>query len=142
MPSWLTALPQLADLALLILRLVIGGMFAMSGFFKLTDGERRQKMAESLVKAGVPASLTPAMSAAELVGGVLVLLGLLTVGGAAILLVISLGALVTTSLPKAEGEGIHKLENILYTPEALLAAGLLVLVATGAGGWSLDALLR
>lgn len=142
MPALLMSLPALADPALLVLRLVMGPMFLLSGFFKLTDAERRKKMAESLSKGGIPPALTPVVSTAELVGGGLVTLGLLTVPGAVVLLAITLGALVTTSIPEAEGQGIHKLENVLYAPEAILTAGLLVLLATGAGGWSVDAMLR
>ena len=138
MPAWLQSVPPLADLALLFLRLVIGLMFALSGFFKLTDGERREKMRTSLQDAHVPPSLAPLLSFLELVGGISVVLGLFTVPGALVLLVISLGALVTTTLPKAEGKGVHKLENVLYAPEMLLVAGLLVLIAVGAGGRSLD----
>jgi putative oxidoreductase len=141
MPLWLSGLPALADPALLVLRFVIGAMFALSGFFKVTDGERRNKMRESLADAGVPASLAPVFSLVELLGGLGVLLGFFTALSSLGLLAISLGALVTTAIPRAEGKGIHKLENVLYTPEAILAAGLLVLMATGPGGWSLDALL-
>ena len=139
--SFLTSVPALGDPALLLFRVVSGLMFALSGFFKLTKSERRQKMAESLGHAGIPAMLTPVVSAAELLAGLGVLLGLWTALAALILLAISAEALLTTSAPQAEGEGIHKLENILYAPETLLAAGLFVLIATGAGGWSLDALL-
>ena len=142
MPSWLFSLPNLADPALLILRLVVGGMFAMSGYFMLTDPARTQKMTESLSEAGVPTALTPLMSALELIGGLLVVFGLWTVLGSVLLIVVSIGALVTTAIPKAEGQGIHKLENIIYTPEAIISASLLVLLAIGAGGWSIDAALR
>jgi uncharacterized membrane protein YphA (DoxX/SURF4 family) len=55
-----------------------------------------------------------------------------------VLFVISVGAMVTTTIPNAKGSGIHKLENLLYAPEAILAAALLALAALGAGGWSLD----
>ena len=135
------AVPGLGDFALLVLRLTIGLMFAMSGFFKLTTTDRRDKMRDSLSQAGVPAGLAPLVSSGELIGGVSVVLGFVTAAGSAVLFIISLGALVTMSIPKAEGEGIHKLENILYMPEALLTAALLVLTATGPGAWSLDALL-
>jgi putative oxidoreductase len=142
MPSWLFSLPNLADPALLILRLAVGGMFAMSGYFKLTYPSRKQKMAESLSEAGVPTTLTPLISALELIGGLLVVFGLWTVLGCALLIVVSIGALVTTAIPKAEGQGIHKFENIIYTPEAIIGASLLVLLAIGAGRWSIDAVLR
>ena len=138
---WLTAFPTLGDLALLILRLVIGLMFAMSGYFKLTDPERKGKMADSLKSAGVSPALTPLFSAGELLGGLGVTFGLLTALSALGLLAITVGALLTVSGPQTEGEGIHKLENLLYSPEMLLAAGLVVLLATGAGGWSLDRLV-
>lgn len=138
MQAWLFSLPALADPALLLLRLAIGLMFALSGWFKLTDPKRREKMASSLSDAGLPKTLTPIVSAAELLGGVAVVLGFLTVPGALVLLVITLGALVTTAIPKAKGQGVHKLENVLYAPEVPMAAGLLVLVAVGAGAWSLD----
>ena len=134
----LTSIPALTDLALLFLRLAIGLMFALSGWFKLTDPERREKMAGSLGEAGIPKTVTPIVSAAELLGGIAVVLGFLTVPGALVLLVITLGALVTTAIPKAEGKGVHKLENVLYASEMPMAVGLLVLVAVGAGAWSLD----
>ena len=142
MPSWFLSVPSLADFALLALRLVIGLMFAMSGYFKLSDPERRQKMRDSLQGAGIPVALTPVISAVELIGGLLVVLGLLTAVGSLGLLAISLGALITTGIPKAEGSGIHKLENLLYMPEAILTGALLVLLAMGAGGWSIDGALR
>lgn len=139
--SWFVGLPWLSDLALLVLRLVIGVIFLLSGYFKLVDGERRDKMKQSVSRAGLPQALATPLSALELLGGLSVVLGLLTVAGAAALLAITVGALATTAWPKAEGEGIHKLENLLYSPEAILAAGLLCLMALGAGGWSLDAAL-
>lgn len=138
MPGWLVSIPFLSDLALLLVRLAIGLMFALSGFFKLTRPERKEKMAASLGEAGVPKTLTPLFSAAELLGGISIVLGLWTVPGALVLLVITLGALITTAIPNAEGQGIHKFENVLYAPEVPMAVGLLVLVAAGAGGWSLD----
>lgn len=141
MVYWLTGVPALADLALLVVRLVIGVMFALSGYFKLTDPQRRQKMADSLKSGGIPPALAPQFSAVELLGGLGVTFGLLTALAALGLLVIAVGALVTVIVPKAKGEGIHKLENLLYAPETLLAAGLLVLVAIGAGRWSLDYLV-
>ena len=140
--SWFFELPWLSDLALLVLRLVVGVMFLLSGYFKLVDGERREKMRQSLGKAGLPSVLAAPLAAVELLGGLSVVFGLVTVVGALALLAISLGALVSTAWPEAEGNGIHKLENLLYSPEAILVAGLLCLMALGAGDWSLDAALR
>jgi putative oxidoreductase len=138
MPSWFQSFPALADPALFLLRLAIGLMFALSGWFKLTDPDRREKMAKSLRDAGISPALTPLVSAAEFLGGVLLVLGFLTLPAALLLLAITVGALVTTAIPKAEGEGVHKLENVLYAPEVPMAAGLLLLVAVGAGAWGVD----
>ena len=137
------AVPQLIDPVLLVLRLTVGAMYLLSGFFKLTDGARRQRMHKSLTEAGIPApgAMTPVISAGELLGGAGVLLGLFTALSALVLLVISAGALVTTAIPKAEGQGVSRLENVLYTPEALLVAATALLIATGGGNWSLDRLL-
>ena len=78
------------------------------------------------------------MASVELIAGLALILGLASALSAAALLAISMVALFTTTLPRTKGEGIHKLENLLYAPEALLCLVLLVLMATGAGGWSLD----
>lgn len=135
---WPAAAPALVDFTLLLLRLTIGVMFALSGFFKLAKPERGQKMARSLTDAGLPTGLAPVIALGELLGGVGVVLGLFTLPAALVLFVISVGAMVTTTIPNAKGSGIHKLENLLYAPEAILAAALLALAALGAGGWSLD----
>lgn len=139
--TWLTHFPPLLDLALLILRLTVGLMFTLSGFYKLTDAQRRASMRESLSTAGFPAMLAVPLALVELMAGLALVLGLAGALSAAALLGISLVAFITTTLPKTEGQGIHKLENLLYAPEALLSAALLVLLATGAGQWSLDAVL-
>ena len=136
--NWLTQISALLDPALLLLRLTVGLMFALSGFYKLTDSSRGASMRQTLEKAGFPGVLARPLSVVELLGGLALVLGLLGALSAAALLAISVVAFVTTTLPKAEGKGVHKLENLLYAPEALLSVALLVLVATGAGSWSLD----
>jgi len=137
----LAAVPALADVALLILRLTVGLMFALSGYFKLTVPERRQKMEASLKSGGMSPGLAPLVSAGELIGGIGVTVGLLTVPAALVLLIISLVAGISVVWPKAEGQSIHKIENVLYSPEALIAVTMLVLLAIGAGSISLDAML-
>ncbi|WP_375452333.1 DoxX family protein [uncultured Devosia sp.] len=141
MAYWLAGIPALIDPALLMLRLVIGVMFTLSGYFKLTDPERKEKMAQSLQTGGFPKTLAMPLSLVELLGGLAMVLGLVTALAAFGLLALSTVALITVAIPKLEGSGIHKLENVLYAPEMLLVAGLVVLVATGAGEWSLDRVL-
>jgi putative oxidoreductase len=52
-------------------------------------------------------------------------------------------ALITVTAKEAASEGapLLRLSSLLYTPEVLLIALLLVLLATGPGMWSLDATL-
>lgn len=135
---WLTGVPELIDLALLLLRLIIGVMFLLSGYFKLTDPDRRAKMAKSLQTGGFPTGLAVPLSAIELLGGLALILGLLTALAAALLIALTVVALVTVAVKQIKGTGIHWLEDLLYLPETLLIGALLVLLATGAGGWSLD----
>ena len=141
MADWLFRLPWLTDPALLLLRLTVGLMFTLSGFYKLTDPARGKKMRDTLRGAGIPAGLAVPLSLIELVGGAALMLGLLTVPSGLALFGISIVAFLTTTLPHAKGHGVHKLENLLYAPEALLSAGLLVLIALGPGALSLDRLL-
>lgn len=135
---WLISLPGLIDFALLVARLIIGVMFTLSGYFKLTDPERKAKMAKSLETGGIPTSLTVPLSAIELLAGIGLTLGLLTALAALLLAILTLVALVTVTSKEIKSSGIHWLEDLLYLPETLLMGALLVLVATGAGGWSLD----
>jgi len=136
--TWLTQFPALYDPTLLVLRLTVGLMFAMSGYYKLTKAARGKSMRDTLQSAGLPRPLAPPLAALEAVAGAMLAMGLLTALSALALFGISIVAFATTTLPNAKGEGIHRLENLLYAPEAVLSATLLVLLATGAGGWSLD----
>lgn len=138
---WLTQIPALTDWVLLLLRLVVGLMFALSGYFKLTKPDRTHSMQQTLTSAGVPAAFARPLSVIEMLAGASLLVGLLSVPSALALLGISVVAFATVTLPNAKGHGIHKLENLLYAPETLLSAALLVLIATGAGDWSLDRLI-
>lgn len=133
----------LIDIALLVLRLVVGTSFALSGWFKLTVPERRRRMEQSLADAQIPRPrlLAPLVAAGELAGGVSLVLGLLAPFGAATLLVITAVAFVTTIVPSEKTKGMERVENLLYTPEALFLVASFLLIAAGAGRLSLDALL-
>ena len=64
-----------ADIATLIVRIIVGGIFIYSGWAKVSD------MASTIgffEKLGIPTFITYFVSYAELIGGVLVLLGLWT----------------------------------------------------------------
>lgn len=79
-----------SNLAVLITRLIIGGIFIGTGWMKVSD------MATTLgyfSQMGIPAFLTYIVAYAELVGGILVILGLWTEIAAAVLAVIMIFAI-------------------------------------------------
>jgi putative oxidoreductase len=137
--------PKALDAALLVARLAPGLMFASSGWLKLTRRDRHQAMIESLRKGHIPATrlMARVVPMFELLAGLALALGFCTGLSASILLVISLVALITVTAKEAASEGapLLRLSSLLYTPEVLLIALLLVLLATGPGMWSLDATL-
>jgi len=126
------------DLALLVIRVVIGLLFV---------GHGAQKLFGVLGGAGLPGTaemfdaigLRPghvharAAGAAETVGGGLLVLGLLTPVGAALVIAVMLAALATVHLPK--GLWNH---NGGYEYHLVVIAGAFALAGVGPGQWSLD----
>lgn len=135
----------LIDGALLIARLVVGLMFATSGWMKLTRADRRRAMVESLRKGGIPAvqPMARIVPIFELAAGAFLILGFATGLAALVLLVISAVALVTVTAKDALSEGpwVLRISSLLYAPEALLIALTVVLLSTGPGALSCDAAL-
>lgn len=123
-----------ADVAPLVLRVATGAIFAMHGWQKLsvmgvggTEG--------MLIALGFPmaAFLAPLLIAAELGGGILLILGLFTHWSAKVLVVVSAVALFAVHLKNGFFAATGGYEFILL----LLAASLSVLI-TGPGKYSLD----
>ena len=123
------------DLALTILRIVIGVVFLAHGGQKLfvygLDG-----VAGAFAQMGAPAAgvTGPLVAFGEFFGGLALVLGLLTRFAAAGLAIIMLGAIVlahSTSFFAPEG---------MEFPLTLLA-GSVALAITGAGSWSADGVL-
>ncbi|WP_297511394.1 DoxX family protein [uncultured Caulobacter sp.] len=135
----------LLDGALLIARLVVGLMFATSGWMKLTRADRRQAMLQSLREGGIPAAepMARVVPAFELAAGAFLVLGLATGLAALALLTISAVALVTVTAKDVLGEGpwVLRISSLLYAPETLLVALTALLIAAGPGALSFDAAL-
>jgi putative oxidoreductase len=129
----------LADVALLLLRVVLGGAYAAHGFRKLgyLGGEPFPAFRSSIARRGYrpPALWAMAAIGAEVVGGALVVLGLLTPVGAAMLLAQSV-TIVALVAPRGFW---HDKGGIEYP--ALLATASLAVGLIGPGTWSLDAML-
>lgn len=124
------------DTALLLLRLAVGAVLFAHGAQKLLvyglDG-----VTGSFAQMGMPLPgvLAPVVSLVELLGGAALVLGLLTRWAALALAIDMLVAMAVVHLPN----GFFLPSGIEFT--LVLAAATLVLAITGAGAYSLDALL-
>jgi putative oxidoreductase len=126
------------DLALLVLRVVLGLLFVGHGSQKLFGafGGPGLKGTADMFDA---ISLRPghlharAAGMAEVVGGVLLALGLLTPVGAAMVIAVMVAAIITVHLQK----GIWNIDGG-YEYDLVLIAAAFALAGVGPGGWSLD----
>jgi putative oxidoreductase len=116
----------------LVLRVVVGAIFAMHGYQKLTMmGVPGVSGFLTMLGFPMPDVFAVLLIAAELGGGILLILGLLTHWTAKILAFVALVALATVHLSK--GFFLPGYEFILL----ILAASVSVMI-TGAGKYSLD----
>jgi putative oxidoreductase len=126
-----------ATLGLTVLRVVLGTTFLLHGWQKVTEWTVAGTQA-SFAQMGVPAAelAAPLAAVLELVGGLMLLLGLGTRVVAALLALTMLGALVLVHLPAGFFAADGGIELVL-----LLAAASVLFVLAGAGRWSLDHLV-
>ena len=128
-------------------RVAIGAFFMLSGFHKLFNADRHRTIVEELKALGVPALgfnqwWVPSV---EFAGGGAVFIGLLAPLAALGLLVIIIVAMATSGrqrirLNKPIDES-DRIDDWLYLPETLYAFMLILVIAAGAGPYSLDALI-
>lgn len=120
--------------ALAVLRVVIGIVFTAHGAQKLfvygIDG-----VSGAFASMGMPAFLGPVIGVAELLGGIALIAGFLTPVAAVGLSIIMIGAIAKVHL----AEGFFAPKG--YEFNLTLLSGLVALVLTGAGAFSLDAAL-
>lgn len=129
--------PILDDIALLLARIALGVILIAHGWQKFNEWTLAGT-AGAFVDMGVPApGVTSAIAAvAELVGGILVLVGFLTPLVAILNVLVQLAAFALVHVQA----GVF-IENGGYELVLGLAAGLLLIAARGAGKFSIDALL-
>ena len=126
-----------SDLGLLVARLLIGAIFAAHGYQKLvTFG--LAGATESFRGMGVPAPeiAAPVVAIVELVGGILLVLGLLTPVVAVLVAIVMAGAYFYVH----QANGIYAAENG-WELVAVIGLAALTFAVTGPGRFSLDALL-
>lgn len=139
--------------AVILIRLVVGGVFLSEGVQKFLYPA--QNGAGRFAKIGIPSPdvMGPFVGVIEIVCGALVLLGLLTRLAAVPLIINMLVAILSTKIPILLGQGFwgFSLRNVPYygfwgmahearTDFAMLLGSLFLLIV-GGGAWSLDARL-
>ena len=119
----------------LIMRLVVGYTFMLSGWGKLNN---LPQITQNFIEWGVifPKIMTPFVSGVEFFGGIMLILGLFTRIPAAMLAFTMLVA-----IKSAKWEAVDSLEALLGFEEATYFAGFLWLAIAGPGAASLDRLL-
>src|SRR5512133_2328458 len=129
---------RISSFGLLILRLVVGVIFTLHGAQKLFQGGL-PRFADSLARMGIPAPSVAAVMVAmvEFVGGVLLMVGMLTRPAAARVALDMVVAIVGVHLPR----GFFNQAGGMEFPLSLLAANV-ALVCLGAGAWSVDGWLH
>jgi putative oxidoreductase len=111
-------------------RILISLIFVTSGFNKLMNFAGTQAYMES---AGVPGILLPLAIAVELLGGLAVILGWHTRVAAFLLAGFSLLSAVLFHATPGD-----QMQMIMFMKNLALAGGFLMIVALGAGAYSLD----
>src|SRR3954452_19599632 len=119
----------------LVMRLVVGYVFMLTGWGKLNN---LPQMIQNFTDWGIPFHqiLTPFVSGVEFFGGVLLLLGLSTRIPAAMLAVVMLVA-----IKSAKWDNVDSLETLLGFEEMTYFAAFMWLAIAGPGAASVDRLL-
>lgn len=122
--------PTIKNLSLLLARLPVGIMFAYAGWGKIGGYAGTQKFMES---AGVPGSLLPLVIAAEIIFGLMLIVGFKTRYAALALAGFTVVATFLFHLKLSD-----QVQYLFFVKNMSIAGLLLALVAAGAGAFSMD----
>ena len=114
----------------LIGRILLSAIFLMAGIGKVGGYSGTQAYMEA---AGVPGILLPAVIALEVLGAIAIIVGFKT------RIVALLIALFTIAAALLFHRAPDQIQQALFMKNLAIAGGFLILVARGAGAWSLDA---
>ncbi len=143
--SWPSALQQYEWIGILLARLTVGTLFALSGSGKLFVPSRRLEMLKTLHDARIPAPGLNALlvSSVEFTFGTLLVAGFLTPLCCVMLTGVMVVALGTSILPRITATSpAGWLGSVLYLPEVLYVVILVWLLVSGPGWFSVDHLMR
>jgi len=118
-------LAEFTDYALVFLRLMVGLVFADSGYTDLKKPDERSK------NLGIPKNFTLFLGAAEALGGVAVIVGFLTQLAAIGLILVMLGALQKKIF--VWKTGFWGKDGLGWNYELILISMLIVILCTGGG---------
>lgn len=126
--------------AVLLIRLMVGGVFLSEGIQKFLFPD--SVGAGRFAKVGLPSPelLASLVGVFEITCGLLILVGLLTRLAVIPTIAIMLVALATTKWPILMADGFWKMAHEARTDYSMLLGSIFLLVA-GSGTWSLDAWL-
>jgi putative oxidoreductase len=130
-----------APAAVILIRLIVGGVFLSEGIQKFLYPEALG--VGRFTKIGIPAPeiMAPFVGVCEIVCGVLFLLGLFTRFAAITMIIDMLVAISTTKIPILLKSGFWSMAHEARTDYAMLL-GSVFLLMVGAGSWSFDAKLN
>jgi len=134
------------DASLLVIRAGVGGFFIVSGSHKLFNPIRRTDLRQTFAADGVTfAPMMYVVPLGELLGGLGVAFGALTVFAALGLGALCIGALALDGVKRVRLmkplDRADRVDDVLYLPEALYVLCLLAVLSFGPGAYSVDALL-
>jgi putative oxidoreductase len=137
MPMFQRILRTHAPAAVILIRLLVGGVFLSEGIQKFLYPE--QLGVGRFVKIGIPHPeiMAPVVGCFEVTCGSLVIAGLLTRLAAIPLIVIISVAIWTTKIPMFWKSGFWNMAHEARTDYCMLLGGICLLIV-GAGMWSLD----
>lgn len=129
-----------APASAVLIRILVGGVFLSEGIQKFLFPDSLGVGRFAKIGIPAPATMAPFVGAVEIVFGVFILLGLLTRLSAIPLLVDISVAIATTKIPMLIDKGFWAAAHEARTDVSMLL-GLLFLLISGAGPWSVDAKL-
>jgi putative oxidoreductase len=127
-----------APAAVILIRLIIGGVFLSEGIQKFLMPEAQGVGRFTKIGIPNPEILAPFVGICEIVCGVLFILGLLTRFAAITMIINMLVAIWTTKVPILLNAGFWSMAHEARTDYAMLLGSIFLLVV-GAGSWSMDA---
>jgi len=130
-----------ADSVVLVARVLVGVVFLMSGYGKLTGLEA---FAAGLARQGVPFTslMAPLGAAVEFFGGLALIVGIGTRYAAALLVVFVIVATLISHRFWEFQDAARATQRVQFMKNLAIDGGLLALFLTGGGRLSLDALLN